>query len=77
MLNSQSYLTPFPSQGNYILAHLDDVNVKIEQVRSTVEGYGILLRYFPKPSMQNFLRVTVGLPEHTDLLALALAKVRS
>jgi histidinol-phosphate aminotransferase len=77
MLKSQSYLTPFPSQGNYILARLDDVNVKIEQLRSTVERYGILLRYFQKPSMQNFLRVTVGLPEHTDLLAQALAKVGS
>jgi histidinol-phosphate aminotransferase len=77
MLKSQSYLTPFPSQGNYILARLDDVDVKIEQVRSTVEEYGILLRYFQKPSMQNFLRVTVGLPEHTYLLSQALARVRS
>jgi histidinol-phosphate aminotransferase len=77
MLKSQSYLTPFPSQGNYILARLDDVNVKIEQLRATVEEYGILLRYFQKPSMHNFLRITVGLPEHTYLLAQALARIRS
>ena len=77
MLKSQSYLTPFPSQGNYILARLDDVNVKIEQLRTIVEEYGIILRYFQKPSMHNFLRITVGLPEHTDLLAQALARVRS
>src|SRR3989440_1134690 len=77
MLKSQSYLTPFPSQGNFILACLDDIDVKIEQVRATVEEHGILLRYFPKPSLQNYLRVTVGLPEHTDLLAQALARVRS
>ena len=76
MLKSQSYLTPFPSQGNYILARLDDIYVKIEQVRAAVEEYGILLRYFPKPSLQNYLRVTVGLPEHTDILAQALARVR-
>jgi histidinol-phosphate aminotransferase len=77
MLKTQSYLTPFPSQGNYILARLDDLNVKIEQLRATVEEYGILLRYFPKSSIHNFIRVTVGLPEHTDLLAQALTKVRS
>jgi len=77
MLKSQSYLTPFPSQGNFILACLDDVDVKIEQVRATVEEHGILLRYFQRPSMYNFFRATVGLPQHTDLLAQALARVRS
>ena len=77
MLKTQSYLTPFPSQGNYILACLDDDNVKIEQLRATVEEHGILLRYFQKPSMHNFVRITVGLPEHTELLAQALARVRS
>jgi histidinol-phosphate aminotransferase len=75
MLNSQSYLTPFPSQGNYILARL--YNIDIEHIRATVEESGILLRYFKQPSMHNYLRVTVGLPEHTDLLAETLAKVQS
>lgn len=77
MLKGQSYLMPFPSQGNYILARLNDRDISIEHIRSTVEKDGILLRYFKQPSMHNYLRVTVGLPEHTDLLALALAKVRS
>jgi histidinol-phosphate aminotransferase len=77
MLKSQSYLTPFPSQGNYVLARLDDKGVKIEQVRAAVEEHAILLRYFQQPSMHNFLRVTVGLPEHTDRLTQALARVRS
>jgi len=75
ILNSQSYLTPYPSQGNFIFARLNDVDVKIEQVRAVVEEHGILLRYFQKPTMHNFLRVTVGLPEHTDKLVEALARV--
>src|SRR6266571_848292 len=37
MLNSQFYLTPYPSQGNFIFARLDDVHVEIEQVRAVVE----------------------------------------
>ncbi len=77
MLNSQSYLAPFPSQGNFILARICDANVKIERVRTVVEEHGILLRYFQQPSMLNFLRITVGLPEHTDRLAEALAKVKT
>ena len=75
MLNNQSYLTPYPSQGNFIFARLDDKHRKMERVRAVVEEHGILLRYFQKPSMDNFLRVTVGLPEHTDQLAEALARV--
>ncbi len=77
VLKSQSYLTPFPSQGNFILAHICDENVKIEQVRTVVEEQGILLRYFQQPSMHDFLRVTVGLPEHTVKLGEALATVKS
>ena len=77
MLKSQSYLTPFPSQGNYILARLEDTDITMEHVRATVEKYGILLRYFKGPSMHNFLRITVGLPEHTDLLSQALARIRA
>ncbi len=77
MLKSQSYLTPFPSQGNYILARLEDTDITMEHVRATVEKYGILLRYFKQPSMHNFLRITVGLPEHTDLLSQALARIRA
>ena len=49
--------------------------MEIEQVRAVVEEHGILLRYFQKPSMHNFLRVTVGLPEHTAKLAEVLARV--
>ena len=76
MLKRQPYLTPFPSQGNYILARLDELDITIEHLRATVEENGILLRYFNQTSIHNFLRVTVGLPEHTDLLSQALAKVR-
>jgi histidinol-phosphate aminotransferase len=72
----QSYLHPIPSQGNFILAQVCEEEVKVEDVRSTVESYGVLLRYFSHPYQRNFLRVTVGLPEHTAVLAEAFGKVR-
>jgi histidinol-phosphate aminotransferase len=75
LLAQQPYLTPIPSEGNFILAHLRDDTVKIEKVRATVESHGILLRYFQSPSLQNSLRVTVGLPQHTERLAKALASL--
>lgn len=75
LLADQPYLEPFPSQGNYILARVCEEEVKMEQVRSAVEAHGLLLRYFHHPYLHNFMRVTVGRPEHTDRLRLALMDV--
>ena len=75
VLARQPYLEPILSQGNFILARVSNEDVDILQVRTTLESNGIMLRYFHHPYLHDFLRVTVGLPEHTDKLALALAKV--
>lgn len=77
VLAGQPYLEPIPSQGNYILASVSDEGVSVQRIRAAVESQGILLRYFKPPYLHNFLRVTVGLPEHTDKLASALEKVMS
>lgn len=74
-LASQPYLEPIPSQGNFILARVSGKGVSVQGVRAAVESEGILLRYFKHPYLYNFLRVTVGLPEHTDKLTGALEKV--
>ena len=75
LLNSYSFLRPLPSQGNFILTEVDEGEVRIKQFRATVEAHGFMLRYFQYPCLRNFLRLTVGKPEHTDLLALALASL--
>ena len=77
LLAQKPYLMPISSQGNFILAHLRDETVKVEKIRATVESHGILLRYFQSPSLQNSLRVTVGLPQHTERLAEALASIET
>ena len=75
LLLRQPFLEPIPSQGNFILSRIRDEEVKMERIREVVESYGLLLRYFNHPYLQNFLRITVGLPEHTDKLELALSQV--
>src|SRR6266705_310061 len=74
MLAAQPYLEPVPSQGNFILAHVSE-DLKVEHIRAAVESHGVLLRYFHHPYLSDFVRVTVGRPEHTDVLATALAQV--
>lgn len=75
MLATHPFLKPLPSQGNYILTQVNHPDVSISQVRAQVEAHGILLRYFNTPYLRDFVRITVGLPEHTDKLAKALAKL--
>ena len=74
VLAARPYLEPLPSQGNFIMAHVAD-EVSVARIRETVEAHGILLRYFPHPYLQDFLRVTVGLSEHTERLARALKEI--
>lgn len=75
VLSEQPYLEPIPSEGNFILSRVLDEEAKMEHIREVVESYGILLRYFQHPYLHNLMRVTVGLPGHTDKLEYALAQV--
>ncbi len=77
LLSQQSYLEPIPSQGNFILARIREEEIRMDELKRIVESHGILLRYFNHPYLHNFVRVTVGLPAHTERLALALAKIES
>ena len=72
LLSSYPYLEPIPSQGNFILTRVDENEAKMPQIRSAVESYGIMLRYFNHPYLRNFVRLTVGRPEHTELIEQAL-----
>jgi histidinol-phosphate aminotransferase len=72
LLRSYPYLEPIPSQGNFILTRVDENEVKMECIRQEVESYGIMLRYFNHPYLRNYVRLTVGRPEHTDMIERAL-----
>jgi histidinol-phosphate aminotransferase len=37
-------------------------------LKQELQRRGILIRYFDKPRLQNYLRISVGKPEHTDAL---------
>jgi len=76
LLTAQPYLNAIPSEGNFVLARILSNRTSLDQIRQVMEAEGILLRYFPQLEKgQDYLRVTVGLPEHTSRLAHALAKL--
>ncbi|MBI1925082.1 histidinol-phosphate transaminase [Candidatus Poribacteria bacterium] len=69
-LSRFEFLRPYPSQANFILCRVlghDALQLKLE-----LERHGILVRYFSKPGLTDHLRISVGRPEQTDRLLIAL-----
>jgi histidinol-phosphate aminotransferase len=45
------------------------------QIKLALEQKGILLRYYSTPELLDCIRISVGLPEHTDRLIAELKKL--
>jgi histidinol-phosphate aminotransferase len=62
-----------PSQANFVFAAHDRVpgEVLFRKLRES----GVLVRYFNKPRIHNFLRITMGTPEEMDILIATLKNI--
>lgn len=75
IIESRSYLKKqlearhfdiLPSQANFLLVSHKEVNAEI--LYQELKKQGILVRYFQKPGLENFLRISIGTPEQIDKL---------
>ncbi len=71
-LNRIPYLQTYPTTANFILCRVSGM-AAAQLRKELVEKYGILVRYFNKPSLQDCIRISIGKPEHTDALLAALS----
>lgn len=71
-LETIPYLEPYPSHSNFILAKV----VKGQDAKTIKERlakeYGIMVRHYAKKELSNYIRISVGKPEHTDAVLAAL-----
>ncbi|MBM4448923.1 MAG: aminotransferase class I/II-fold pyridoxal phosphate-dependent enzyme, partial [Chloroflexi bacterium] len=65
-LGKVRWLKPFPSRANFIFCNVLRGNAG--ELKQKLQQKGILVRYFDQPRLQNSLRISVGKPEHTDIL---------
>ena len=72
-LKKIAWLNPIPSQANFILCLVS--NSKASRLQERLRDKGILVRYFDKPLLRDFIRISVGKPEHTDALIKALQEI--
>ena len=71
-LNRIPYILTYPSSSNFILCRVSGIPA-VRLKTDLAEKYGILVRYFNKPGLRDCIRISVGKPEHTDALLLALS----
>lgn len=67
------WLHPWPSQANFLLCEVREIEAKA--VWERLKERGIFVRYFETPQLRHCLRFTVGKPEHTYRLLEALNEI--
>ena len=74
-LANLDFLRVYPSQANFVLCDL--LEGSAEDAVAFLAARGIFVRYFKKPRLLNSIRISVGLPEHTDMVVSALLDWRT
>jgi histidinol-phosphate aminotransferase len=64
------WLRPYPSEANFVLCEVRGMRAK--EVRDRLREEGIMIRYFDTAGLRNCLRISVGKPDDTDRLIVAL-----
>jgi histidinol-phosphate aminotransferase len=65
------YIKPYPTQSNFILCQVVGRDAAELKARLAQE-HGVFIRYFNKPGLRDHIRISVGRPQDTDVLAEAL-----
>jgi histidinol-phosphate aminotransferase len=72
-LQAVPFLQPFPSHSNFVLCKVTDGRDARGLKDALAQEHGIMVRHYSTKELNNFIRISVGLPEHTDKLLAALA----
>ncbi|CAI5534503.1 unnamed protein product [Closterium sp. Naga37s-1] len=74
-LTALPFLKPFPSHANFILCALHNTHWTAKQLKEELAARGIMVRHYSQPDLCNYIRISVGKPEHTDALIRALSQL--
>jgi histidinol-phosphate aminotransferase len=67
------WLAPLPSDANYVLFEVS--GRKAKEVAAALRKRGVLVRYYDRPDLANYIRISAARPEDTDRLLAALREV--
>lgn len=81
LISDLGWIHPLPSETNFLLCRVDEGapvsgggehGPAARRVKTALERRGILIRHFDRDGLRDCIRISVGLPEHTDALVRAL-----
>lgn len=73
LLAEIAFLRMYPSWANFVLCRVDGRGA--QDLQQVLQGEGILVRHFGKPSLRDHIRISVGKTEHTDALLAILTRL--
>lgn len=73
LLTGIPFLQPFPSQANFLLCRV--LHGDARRLQEKLAKRGIFIRCFDSPELTNYIRISIGLPEHTEALVTALQEI--
>ena len=73
LLEGLGWLKALPSQSNFVLFRVEGRPAK--SVAKGLRQQGVLVRYYDRPDLANYIRISAGRPEDTDRLMAALKRL--
>lgn len=71
LLKEVSFLNPFPSHSNFILCEVTS-GMDAKKLKEDLATMGVMIRHYSKKELAGYVRISVGKPEHTDILMKSL-----
>lgn len=75
LLTEVPFLNPYPSHSNFILSEVTS-GVDAKKLKEDLAQMGVMIRHFNTKELKDCIRVSVGKPEHTDILIECLNRFR-
>lgn len=72
-LQAFSWLRPHHSAANFVLCGVEGHSAR--HIAEALRKRGVLVRYYDRPELRNFIRISAGRPQDTDRLLAALREV--
>lgn len=74
-LETISYLEPYKSHSNFILCKVKEGMDAQDLKQRLQDRYGVMVRHYNKALLKGYIRISVGMPEQTQILMAALRDI--
>ena len=71
LISELGWLEPLPSEANFVLFVVQEGR-NAREVAMALRAMGVLVRYYDRPDLRGYIRISAGRPEDTDRLMEAL-----